>query len=446
MVVTGTIAAGSVAVGERLLVSPSGVEARVRGIHAQNRPAERAAAGERCALNLAGAFPDGREPHRGDWVVAPQLHAPTGRIDVALRVSPAASAPLRDGLPVHLHLGTEDVVARAAVLGARTIAPGDSGLVQLTFDRAIGALWGDRAVLRDHGSRRTLAGGRVLDPDPPRRGRSRPERLAALDAGRESDPGAALARLIEHAGFVELKPFALARNLTEDELDAAIAASGAVRLGPPRASWTAGADRLALLGATIAAALGDHHRAHPDTLGPTRTALFRPLRNEAPEAAFDAALAALAGDGRVVRDGAAWRLPDHRPRLSRDDERLWERVGPLLEAGGLRPPRVRELAEALGLDPEPLTRFLKRVERFGLVAAVAPNRYFLPETVGRLAAIARGLAEGGDDRFTAAAFKDISGVGRNLTIEVLEHLDRIGVTRRVGDARIVLRGGDGALG
>ena len=116
---------------------------------------------------------------------------------------------------------------------------------------------------------------------------------------------------------------------------------------------------------------------------------------------------------------------------------------PLLDTADLRPPRVRELAAALGLEPEPMTRVLRRVERFGRVAAVAPNRYILPETVARLAGIAGALAAADDaGSFTAAAFKDASGVGRNLTIEVLEHLDRIGVTRRVGAARIMLHGGD----
>jgi len=106
----------------------------------------------------------------------------------------------------------------------------------------------------------------------------------------------------------------------------------------------------------------------------------------------------------------------------------------------LRPPRVRELAAALGLEPEPLARFLKRAERFGRVAAVAANRFFLPQTIARLAALAAALAEESPEQhFTAAAFKDRSGIGRNLTIEVLEYLDSIGVTRRVGDARIVLR-------
>ena len=73
------------------------------------------------------------------------------------------------------------------------------------------------------------------------------------------------------------------------------------------------------------------------------------------------------------------------------------------------------------------------------VAPVAGNRYFLPETISRLAEIAQDLAETDPaGTFTAASFKDRSGVGRNLTIEILEYLDRVGFTRRVGDARVVL--------
>jgi len=113
---------------------------------------------------------------------------------------------------------------------------------------------------------------------------------------------------------------------------------------------------------------------------------------------------------------------------------------PLLVTAELRPPRVRELAAALGLEPEPLTRYLKRIERFGRVAPVAPNRVFLPETIARLADLAAELAQGSPGQgFTASLFKDRSGIGRNLTIEVLEYLDQIGVTRRVGDSRIVVR-------
>ena len=440
LVVTGTIAAGETAPGDRLVLSPRGIEVRVRGIHAHNRPIERAGARERCALNLAGTFPEGGEPRRGDWVVAPGAHLPTSRVDCRLTVSRSAPASLRDGLPVHVHLGTDDVVGRAAVLGGRSIAPGDSGFVQVDLEHPVGVLWGDRVVLRDHAARHTLAGGRALDPLPPRRGRSRPERLMALAALAEPDPGDALERLIEAAGIVPLSRFALIRNLPQTEVETLAEAGGFRCFGAGASALAVGDERLARLGDSLAVALAQVHLAQPDVLGPSRAALFRRLRGEAPEAALDAALAELQAAGKVVRDGAVLRLAEHQPRLSRDDERLWGQVQPLLRADELRPLRVRELAAELSLQPEPLTRFLKRVERFGRVAQVAPNRFFLPETVERLAEVARELAGASPEGyFTAAEFKDRSGIGRNLTIEVLEYLDRIGITRREGDVRTVLR-------
>ncbi|HEX4616602.1 MAG TPA: selenocysteine-specific translation elongation factor [Stellaceae bacterium] len=443
LVVTGTIAAGAVAPGDRLVLSPQGTPVRVRGLHGHNRPIEAAAAGERCAINVAGSFSEGGEPRRGNWILAAERHAPTTRLDLSLRVSRYAAAPLRDGLPVHLHLGTTDTVARAAVLGSREIAPGESGFVQLDLERPVGALCGDRAVLRDHAARHTLAGGRVVDPFAPRRGRRQPARLAVLEALAKTEPGQALARLLAVQGIVDLAQFALARNLAPSELDRLTEAGEFRRVGPARAPVAVTAERLSALGEKIVDRVGAWHQAQPDALGPSRPALTMQLRGAAPEAALDAALDALASAGRVVRQGPIWRLPEHQPRLTRSDERLWERLHPLLAAADLRPPRIRELAAALELEPEAVERFLTRAERLGRVARVADNRFFLPETLARLADIACELADSSPEgTFTAATFKDRSGVGRNLTIEILEYLDKMEATRRTGDARIVLRGSE----
>jgi selenocysteine-specific elongation factor len=442
LVVTGTVAAGTVLAGERLMISPRGIEIRVRGLHSQNRPIETAAAGQRCAVNVAGSFPDGGEPCRGDWILAAERHAPVKRLDLFVRASRFAESPLRDGLPVHLHLGTGDIVGRAAVLGSRDIAPGGTGFVQIDLEHPVGALCGDRAVLRDHAARHTLAGGHVVDPFAPRRGRRQPARLAALEALATSDPAQALARTLAIEGVVDLPQFALARNLTTTELNALADAGGFLRVGPARASVAVTPGRLAALCDDVVAALGSWHQAQPDALGPTRPALLTQLRREAPEAALDAALSELAAAGRVVRQDPVWRLPDHQPRLTQADERLWQRVRPVLAAEDLRPPRVRELAAALVLEPEAVERFLGRAERLGRVARVADNRFFLLETLARLAEIACELADSSPEgTFTAATFKDRSGVGRNLTIQILEYLDKMGATRRLGDARIILRGG-----
>jgi selenocysteine-specific elongation factor len=438
LVVTGTIGAGAVAVGDRLTVSPRGVAVRVRGLHAQNHSIEAARAGERCAVNIAGSFPEGGEARRGDWLLTPERHLPTRRLDLVVRVSRHAAAPLHDGLPVHLHIGTADVVGRCAVLSGRAIGPGETGFVQIDLDQPIGALHGDRAVLRDQAARATLAGGRVVDPLAPRRGRRLPARLAVLDASAPADPATALQRMIAVDGLVDLARFALVRNLAPSELDALTDNRAFVLAGPRQASVVITRERLAALADTVAARLAATHEGHPDMLGPTRAALLAQLRGTVPEAALDVALAELAAHGGAVRVGGMWRLPAHRPRLTNADEKLWERVRPLLAAAELRPPRVREIAAALAFAPDGVERLLHRAERLGRVAKVADNRFFLPETLARLAEIARAIADETPDRtFTAAVFKDRSGVGRNLTIQILEYLDKIGATRRVGDARIV---------
>jgi selenocysteine-specific elongation factor len=447
LVVTGTVAAGAVKAGDRLTLSPRGIAVRVRGLHAHNRPIERAAHGDRVAVNLAGAFPEGRGPSRGDWLVAPALHQPTGRLDLRLRMSRFAPAPLRDGLPVHVHLGTADVVGRAAVLGDKALAPGERGFVQVDLDRPVGALWGDRVVLRDHAQRHTLAGGRVVDPFARRRGRAQPARLMALAALAEQEARTALTRLVEITGAVDLAQFAFARNLDPQALAGVADGEHLIEIGPPRERVLIAAARLAALADTLLARLDEWHRAHPDSLGPGRAALIARARGEAPAAAVDAALSSLAAAGRVVREGGLWHLPEHRPRLGPADEKLWQRVAPLLDQGGLRPPRVRELAQALALEPAAVERLLGRAERLGRVARIADNRFFRPATVVQLADIARDLAAAAPDAtFDAATYKDRSGVGRNLTIQILEYLDRIGVTRRTGDVRIVLRAASDALG
>ena len=200
LVATGTVTAGAVTVGDRLTVSPRGIPVRVRGLHAHNHPIETASAGERCAINIVGSFPDGGEPRRGDWLVAPERHLPVRRLDLVVRASRHAEIQLRDGMPVHLHIGTEDIVGRAAVLSGRTIAPGETGFVQIDLDQPIVASHGDRAVLRDHAARVTLAGGHVVDPLAPRRGRRLPERLALLAAMAPTDAASACEQMLAADG------------------------------------------------------------------------------------------------------------------------------------------------------------------------------------------------------------------------------------------------------
>jgi selenocysteine-specific elongation factor len=142
----------------------------------------------------------------------------------------------------------------------------------------------------------------------------------------------------------------------------------------------------------------------------------------------------------IIRDGISLRLPTHSPRPSDSDLALWKEVALILGEGGIRPPRVRELAEELKIDPKRMEAFLKRCARQGRLMAVAPNRFFPPAAVRELADVVERLcAAAPEDGFTAATFKNDTGIGRNVAIEVLEFFDTSGLTRRQGNVRYLRR-------
>ena len=451
-IVTGAVLSGAVQVGDLLRVSPSGSSARVRGLHAQSQPAERAQAGQRCALNLTGLDLRRAAPVRGDWVLAPAAHAPSQRIDVRLRVLASAGQPLAHRALLHLHIGAAALPARLALPGGGAIEPGACGGAQLLLAAPVAALHGDRFILRDAAAQRTLAGGQVVDPFGPLRGRPGPvraARAAQLAALALPAPAQALAALLAAApAGVDLARFALARNLPPDEAGPALAgvpmqriASDAGLLGLSPGHWQAQCQQ-------ASAALAAWHAARPDSLGAGEAALADWMKAGAPDAAshglpgaavqrplLRAALAALVQAGAVQRDGLRYRLAGHRPVLSAADADLLARVAGALRPAGLRPPIVGDLAMQLGLALPALLDFLARIQPMGALVRVAPNRFYLPETVADLAQQARHLAGASDAGFDAAAYRDATAIGRNLTVQVLEFLDREGLTRFDGQRR-----------
>lgn len=223
VVVTGTVHAGTFRVDDRVLLTPSGLEARVRSLHAQNREAEIGRAGERCALNLTGARLSKDAIRRGDWVVAPELHAPTDRIDVRLKLLASEAQALKHWAPVHVHMGSAHVMGRVALLEGEQLAPGHEGLAQLVLDEKVGALAGDRAILRDPSATRTMAGASVVDPFGPPRNRRTARRLAELAALVEGDTEVMPRLLALEQGFIELARFGQARNLRPAEVEKLLA-------------------------------------------------------------------------------------------------------------------------------------------------------------------------------------------------------------------------------
>ena len=437
-VVTGTVHAGEIRVGESVRVGPTAhgaLTARVRTIHAQDRVSTVGVAGQRCALNLAGI--EKAQIERGMWVQAPSLANVTERFDATLTLSPSVAKSIGNSSTVHLHHGTDDAMAKVAVLDATRIDPGESQLVSLTLDRPLAVCRGDRFVIRDASAQRTLGGGTVLDVMPlgsaARRGRRAPARLQLLAALRDGSPVDAL------RAWLDREPVALSRitsgwNLRDEELRELIVASGA----HVAANVAISAEHWQRLRSEVVAAIGLAHEKEPEMPGVEQQRLRRMIAPALDIDVFGSLIDELLEQSSLQRRGAFLALPTHTATLGKDQRVRWERIKPLLDDRKFDPPRVRDIARDTGIPEVEVRHLLKTVARTGDVAQVAHDHFFLTTAVAELADIAGNVAER-HGAARAAEFRDQIATGRKLAIQILEFFDRVGYLRRVRDDHLVRR-------
>lgn len=437
-VVTGTVASGSVRVGDELQIAPQGQPVRVRGIHAQNLPAEAAHAGQRCALALAGVAKEA--VHRGQWVCAPAIALGSTRLDVECTLWPDEERALRSGAHVHVHLGTSDTTGSIVLLGRDSLAPGETCLAQLVLQASVPAWHGDRGVLRDAAATRTLAGVRVLDPFAPQRYRSTPERLGQLAAQALPTRAQRITALLQHAPLgLDLAQCARAEALP-----------GPQALPLPADALRITASPLALAPAALQALqaltldkLQAFHAASPEEIGPDTRRLRRLAAPRASDALWQQVVDTLVASGQLARSGHWLHLPAHAARMNEAEERLAQQMRPLLLAGGFDPPWVRTLAKDLDAAEVLVRQTLASMARRGEAFQVVKDLYYPTATVEQLAALAREcMASSAQPTGTveAAAFRDATGLGRKRAIQVLEFFDRVGFTRRVKDSHLLRPG------
>jgi selenocysteine-specific elongation factor len=427
-VVTGTVFAGEVRTNDPVVITPSGLAARVRSIHAQNQAAQVGRAGERCALALVG--PEKDAIARGDWIVSPNLHVPTGRFDARVSLSRRESKPLKHWTPVHLHVGAAHVMARVALLDTDQAAPGTDCLAQIVTDKPIGALAGDAFILRDGAAMRTIGGGRVLDPFGPARRRRSPQRIAALRLMSEPDPGRRILALLDHSRQgIDLGTFCLSANIAADDLSIA---GPAVRVREGTVDYAFGKECWADCARRLLEGLAEFHVKRPDEMGPDAGRMRRMWFPQLDAAAVEAMARALQIEQRLSRAGPCWHLPGHNLALGEREAKLAEGILPLLEAGGFDPPWVRDLSSRLKVNEQDVRILLNRLARRGEVHQVVKDLFYSKSAVARLSGIARTLNDQAG-MVRAAEFRDRIGLGRKRAIQILEFFDRIGYTRRTND-------------
>jgi len=386
-VVTGTLWSGTISEGDTLRVAPRGGEVRVRTVQVHDRPVSSAAAGERVALGLPGV--ERHELHRGDALVTPGAFPVSYRLDVELEELVA----IDHGARVSVHHGTARIPARVARVG--------TGTAQLRLEAPVVAVRGDRVVLR---AETTLGGAMVLDPAPPRR--LEEQRLALLELG---DPVSIVTATV--GAPVTVASLAARGLLSPAELESGLAA--VVRAG----DWAFSHEWLGRTSDSVVERL--RIRAEESPLEPgLAVAELLPAEPWAP-----AVLPLLP----IERRGGIAYLPGVAASLGARAGAA-EELGRELDAAGLA---------ALKVDDAELARFLEadgRLVRLGDGFVVSTGAYARARDL-----VVTECNTAGE--ITLARFRDLAGVGRRDAQLVLERLDQDGVTRRLGDRRVLRRAG-----
>ncbi|MBA3259990.1 MAG: selenocysteine-specific translation elongation factor [Gemmatimonadales bacterium] len=416
-VLTGTAWSGQIALGDAVLLLPTGGSGRVRSIEIHGTSVGRSAPGARTAVGVAGLA---REGARRGAILVQEGFAwmPTTAIDAEVALGRAAPRPLGSRSRVRLHLGTAEVMAR--VLPRAPIEPGGTGVARLALEQPIVARGGDRFVLRSYSPVTTIGGGRVLDPLPPRRRVLWP---AGLGAGK---PGERFRSLLERrptgisAAILPIllgPPPRTAEEVARDEPNARLVGS----------HWVA----TAILEGKAAQALAtvrQYHRSHPSDRGMPLETLRRSLRT--PDDVAEAVLADLRGSGRIRRVDGLVALAGFAPRVEGGDAEI-DRIVRILEEASLSPPSLPELERETGRRD--VAAMLRLAAASGRVEAVERDRYYARGALDRF--ITTLTEVGSHSDIAPGALRDRLGISRKYLIPLLEWADGKGITMRVGEGR-----------
>jgi selenocysteine-specific elongation factor len=436
-VVTGTLSSGTIRVEQELALLPAARAVKVRGLQVHGRAASSVAAGSRVAANLAGV--DVADIRRGDTLCEPGAFEPSRVVDVALDVL-AEARPLRHGARVRFHHGTTELLGRLALSGPRG---GSERAVyaRLRLERPAVVTRGDRFIIRAYSPPATVGGGVVLDPNPPRgaiRSDAGRRRFARLDVDNPERDAAALAFLADRgpAGL------SLQELVRRGGLNAAEARDTAVRLAGGGTATAVGdllveTRTFTALSESLLQALKAHHDANQLSDGMPREEARDRLFRRAPAEVFEATLRQLTAAGRIAA-GQRLALAGRQVSLSPEEARVHAALEGIYREAKLTPPDLASAASAAGASPTMAERVVALLLR-GRTLVKVEGLIFHASALEGLKDEIRGLNKaGGQARVDVASFKERYGVTRKYAIPLLEYLDRERVTRRAGEARIVL--------
>ncbi|HWZ41945.1 MAG TPA: selenocysteine-specific translation elongation factor [Candidatus Saccharimonadales bacterium] len=432
-VVTGTLIAGKVQKEDEVEVFPTRQRIRIRGVQVHGSSSEKAIAGQRTALNLAGVAVE--ELARGMTLATPGILELTQKIDVRISLLHDAK-PLKNRARVHLHVFASETIAEVMLHEGNSLKPGESAFAQLRTDAPMLLLPGDRCILRQFSPVITIGGAVVLDAFPHRRqkkdaviaflntlaGGSLPEVVLARIL-RQGPEGLSLAGVVRETGAK--------KSMLQPLIAALLQQKKVLQAGELLVAAEAFTKALA----RIIAVLDAFHKANPLVAGISKEELREKL-GVRPEV-LEALLAQLARDKKAEATGEQVRLAGRGVELKDDEAKAKGDIEKAFASAGLKVPAMFDVLGKLPIDKNRAQKLVTLLLRDRVLVKLADDLVFHQSALAGLRQILASY-KAQSPKIDVAKFKDLTGVSRKYAIPLLEYLDRERVTRRVGDERVIL--------
>ncbi len=444
-VVTGTSISGRTVLGEELRVYPTDKTSKIRGIQVHSEGVEEVEAGHRTAINLQGL--DVVDIERG-MVLAPEgtLQA-NYMLDCQFIYLAANAKPLKHRARVRIHLGTSEIIGRVSLLDRDELQPGEEVVVQLLLEKTVAVWPGDRYVIRSYSPVNTIGGGMVLGNVSPRK------RKRLVDSDREYNQK--MQGILQKGSLEDKALFFLResrdKGLLADELGIRLGLFGKHLkkvLNEPISTKKmvvvdSAAQRYVVneiaedIKEMMVEFLGNYHQKNPLQPGLAKEELRSGLGRKIAAKVFNYCINDLIRKSIVVQEESMIRMAGHEVALKADEEQLRKEMSDWFRDKGLSTPTIKETMERFTDYPARLVKDVIDLQlRDGNLLKISESLYYAKEVLDPLVgSVMKYLEKNGE--IDAPAFKELTGLTRKFSIPILEYLDRIKITMRIGDKRIL---------
>jgi len=431
-VVTGTLVSGTIQKEDEFEVFPTGKRVRVRGVQVHGKSAERAVAGQRTALNLAGATTE--ELARGMMLAPAATFRASSRVDVELSLL-ASAKPLKDRARVHFYSYTSESIATVVLYGKKQVGPGETAFAQLRLSEPALLLPGDRFIIRQFSPVITSGGGVVVENTPPKKVKDATDYARFLKTLSEESQAGILRARVSASGAKGLSiTEAVARTgWRMQEIVSRVSASPEiVRVGDIFVFKPA----LDLVRKDLVSALETFHKRNPLVAGMSKEELRGRFSEVAPEV-FEAVFNEVLQAKKIELAGELVRLAGRGVVMKDEETESKKIIESAFANAGLKVPALKDVLAGLKVDKARAQKIVTLLLRDKVLVKISDDLVFHRDALMDLRK-RMAVEKAKSLKLDVARFKDLTGVTRKYAIPLLEYLDREHVTRRVGDERVIL--------